>query len=91
VVVIDPGESGDKVRRFADQYGWDFDVLLDTDHRVSRRYGVNSHPRNYIIDRQGNLIGLAIGYRDWSSKLASQIVEGLLANGSWQYRKDRSE
>jgi peroxiredoxin len=91
MIVIDPGEPWETVKQFADQYNWTFDVLLDPDQRASRRYGVNSHPRTYLIDREGNLLGLAIGYRDWNSKTARQLVEGLIRYGSWDGGDDRPE
>lgn len=91
MVVIDPGEKAEVVRRFANRYRWAFDVLLDPDHDVSRRYGVNSHPRTYLIDREGNLLGLAIGYRDWDSETAFELVEKVIAAGGWTNGETASE
>ncbi len=35
-------------------------------------------PSNYLIDREGNIVGGAVGYRDWESPVAQKLIERLL-------------
>nr|WP_178941498.1 TlpA disulfide reductase family protein [endosymbiont of Lamellibrachia barhami] len=53
-----------------------YDVLLDRDGEVARRYGVIALPTTFIVDRQGNLHTRILG--ESTSKLFHKIVEELL-------------
>ena len=44
-----------------------FPVLLDTDGKVSEMYHVLGHPMKFLLDKKGNLVFTAMGYRDWDS------------------------
>ncbi len=80
MVVIDPGEGRKTVRQFAEEFGWTFDVLLDRDHSVARRYGVRGHPMTFLISSDGTLLGVIVGFREWDSGLAYQIIDELLGS-----------
>ncbi len=41
-------------------------------------FGFQGTPANYLIDREGNAVGGAIGYRDWESPVAQKLIERLL-------------
>jgi hypothetical protein len=41
-------------------------------------YGVWGPPTLYLIDRQGRLVGRAVGPRDWSTPAARQFLLALL-------------
>ncbi len=55
-----------------------FTVLLDPDLRVSGMFSVRGTPTNFLFNRKGEAIGGAVGFRDWSSKEAHALIEGLL-------------
>ncbi len=55
-------------------------ILLDTDGAVTRRYGVNGTPTAFLIDRQGRLLGRAVGPRDWASPAGAALIAPLLAD-----------
>ena len=67
VVMIDVGESAETVRRFIAHYNYTFPVLLDTQGKVSEQYNVFGHPVKFLVDKEGNLVFTAMGYRDWDS------------------------
>ncbi len=46
---------------FADQYGLNFPILLDTDGEVSRLYQLRSLPTSFFIDRNGIIQEVVIG------------------------------
>ncbi len=53
-------------------------VLFDEDHDVSQAYLVRALPTTVFIDRQGTLIGRAVGPRDWDAPNAVQALKSLM-------------
>ncbi len=80
MVVIDPGEPREDVRQFADEFGWEFDVLLDPHESVANRYDVWGHPVSFFIGPKGTLLGKVVGFREWDGKEAVRIIEMLMEN-----------
>ena len=54
---------------------WSFDQNGDTTGRV---YGVFGPPTVYFVDRQGRLVGRAVGAKDWESEPMRRLVESLV-------------
>ena len=78
MLAIDVGEKTTMVEGFIKRHGYKFPVLLDTDAKVSNLYDVRSHPRTFIIDPEGRIIGIAVGYRKWDSKAMLLLLEKLI-------------
>ena len=55
-----------------------YTTLLDPDMIVSGMFTVRGTPTNFVLNRNGEVIGGAVGYRDWSSKEAQALIESLL-------------
>jgi hypothetical protein len=55
-----------------------FPVLLDINGKVSYDYGIRAHPAHFLIDRQGELIGSALGAREWSSVESRNLIRFLV-------------
>lgn len=71
----DPG----LVRRTVAARGYVAPVLLDQSGKVSGEvYGVWGTPTAYFIDRQGRLVGRAVGPRGWDSQAARNFVLALI-------------
>ncbi len=80
VRLVDFREKADLVRRAAQERGYTAPVLLDESGDVTGRvYGVWGPPTVYFVDRQGRLIGRAVGPRGWESPAARTFIEALLA------------
>ena len=80
VRLVDFRESADLVRKTAQERGYTAPVLLDESGDVTGRvYGVWGPPTVYFIDRQGRLIGRAVGPHGWESPAARTFIEALLA------------
>lgn len=56
LIVIDAGETADKVRSFAQKMGISFDILLDKDTMIVGKYGVVGVPTFVLVDRQGRIV-----------------------------------
>lgn len=80
VLLIDFRESPDRVRRVVKERGYTAPVLLDESGDVTGRvYGVWGPPTVYFVDRAGQLLGRAVGPRDWDSPAGRRFIADLLA------------
>ena len=67
------------MKRAAQERGYVAPVLLDRSGDVTGKlYGVWGPPTVYLIDRQGQMVGRAVGPRDWSTPAARQLLLALL-------------
>lgn len=80
MAVVDPGETRKAVKAFAAEFGWSFDVLLDSGDKVAIDYGVRGHPMTFLISPKGRIIGVILGFRDWNSETAFSVIDQLLAD-----------
>jgi peroxiredoxin len=57
-------QSGDveAVRAYASEHGLAVPVLVDEDGELGRLYGVRGFPSSYVIDAQGQIFDIEIGY-----------------------------
>ena len=59
---ISRGEELQTVTAFRKRMGYTFPMGLDPDQKIFRRYATNYIPRNFLIDRDGNVALVSIGY-----------------------------
>ncbi len=81
VVVFADRRGAAAVVPFMKESGYTFfgnSGLLDPTGRVNILYRVTGTPTAFLIDRDRSLIGWGIGYRQWSSKQARDLIAGLL-------------
>lgn len=79
-------EDAEAVREFAKEFDIPFPLLLDREGRSPLKFGLWAHPNTVLIDRQGRVVGLVRGDRDWQSEAARRLIrlllEGKLPAGS---------
>jgi peroxiredoxin len=76
-VSIDVG--GDKeVKAFAEKMGATFPILLSTQGTITDAYWTWGTPTSYLIDRDGHILGRAIGPRDWNGAAYRAAFDELL-------------
>ena len=78
MLAVNLREKPKTVSSFKEEYRLNFLILLDTDGLVSYRYGVRAIPATFLVDREGYLIGRAVGARDWASAQAMALVDQLV-------------
>lgn len=78
VLAINVQEKRAIVKKYMKDNKLPFPVFLDADGKVSYRYGIRAHPAHFLIDRQGKLIGHALGARDWASSASQNLIRHLL-------------
>jgi peroxiredoxin len=67
------------VKNFLAQHRVSFTHLLDQEFKVSALFSVRATPTNFLIDREGRILGGGAGYRDWTTPEAHQLIQSLLA------------
>ena len=78
LIAVDVGEERDTVNKFIDNKGYSFLNILDKDRQVSTQYGVRSHPMKFFINKKGELVGVARGYRKWNSNEMKDLISLLI-------------
>lgn len=81
VIGVNLGEDRDTVLKFAKQMAIPFRLLLDEEGESPRLFGLWAHPNTVLIDRNGRVVGLVRGERDWQSPAARRLVRQLLEGG----------
>jgi hypothetical protein len=66
------------VQKFIRDKGYSFLNVLDENGVVSSLYGVRSHPMKFLINKNGELIGIAKGYRDWDTDEMKLLISSLI-------------
>jgi peroxiredoxin len=61
ILAVNVGQSAEVAGRFARSLGITYDVALDPDAEVSRRYGVVGLPLTYFVDRGGRVRSKILG------------------------------
>ncbi|MBI1911657.1 MAG: TlpA family protein disulfide reductase [Deltaproteobacteria bacterium] len=79
IMAVNSLEPQGSAAEFVNGNGYTFPVLPDESGSISKLYNARFLPTTYLIDRQGHLIGKAIGARDWNSNSAIKFLEELLA------------
>ena len=79
VLAINLGESRDLVAGWVKSRGVTSTVLLDAKNEVQRTYQIAYTPTVFLVDRQGKLVGKAIGERQWTGEQGKALLRALLA------------
>ena len=78
LLLVNMGEAPEVVRREVKARGHTAPVILDVDRAVSDAYAVTATPTVYVVDRRLQILGRAIGRRDWTGEPGRRLVEALL-------------
>lgn len=57
VLAVNVEEPKDQVKKYIEDGGYDFEVLLDEDGAVSAQYLVTGLPASYFVDKEGKFVG----------------------------------
>ena len=71
--------SADEARRFVDQIGVRYPILLDPEERIGRLYRLEAHPTTVIVDRAGRIAWINAGYLRGDEQEIDQAVRAALA------------
>lgn len=72
---ISRGEEYQTVAAFRRRMGYTFAMGLDPDQKIFRRYAKNYIPRNFLIDRDGKIVFVGIGYDNKEFEVLLKTIE----------------
>ena len=78
VLGINMREAPNLVKTYVAKHRLTFPHLLDADAKVTSMFAVPGAPATVIIDREGQVLGVGVGYRNWASPATHRLVESLL-------------
>ncbi len=78
VLGINVGQHPKIVKKYMEAKKITFPVLCDTDGSVEKQYRVGAHPTHILIDKQGKMMGKALGARNWMNSENRHLIQSLL-------------
>jgi peroxiredoxin len=78
MVAINSQETDARVKSFFDKYKLSFTALLDSSGETW--FDVNAFPTTFVLDKQGRIIGRALGPREWDSQASVALFDYLIDN-----------
>jgi peroxiredoxin len=79
VLAINLAQKRDLVAGWVKSRGVTSTVLLDANQEVEKAYQIAYTPTVFLVDRDGRLVGKAIGERQWDGEQGMALLRGLLA------------
>lgn len=79
IVGISIDQDPSLILPYTKERGLTFTSLLDPRGEVSPVFGVRYTPTNFFVNRNGQVIGGSLGYRNWDSPEGHQLIQALLA------------
>lgn len=80
VAAPNDGDEKDEegIKKFLNENGYTYPVLMDTDAELFSAYGIYSYPTTFMIDRDGNVFGYASGQlsEDTMKSIIEQTMKG---------------
>ena len=78
VLPISRGEKRETVEAFINKMGYTFPIGLDGDQSIYKKYASNYIPRSVVVDKNGKVVYVAVGYdQDTAKAIDNAIVEAL--------------
>lgn len=78
ILAVSLRENSGKVSKFMRDNKLSFPALLDSKGKVGGQYGISSIPTTFFVDKNGKIIGRAVGGRDWASEVSFKLIKALL-------------
>ncbi len=79
MLAINLAEKRDLVAAWVKSRGVTSTVLLDANKDAEKSYQIAYTPTVFLVDRRGQLVGKAIGERDWAGEQGQALLRLLLA------------
>jgi len=79
VLAVNLSQKRDLVAEWVKSRGVTSAVLLDANKEAEKAYQVAYTPTVFLVDRQGRLVGKAIGERQWDSEQGKALLRLLLS------------
>lgn len=82
VLAVSTDTQGEEiVRPYIEKNKFTFRVLIDSSSDVSDKYSIFALPTTFIIDRQGKIVEMIPGAREWAGEEIFTFFDDLIAEG----------
>jgi hypothetical protein len=71
------GRGEKDVKPYLEKHGYKIRTLLDPQMAVAREHGIRWLPVTLVLDRNGMIVGRAIGARKWDGREALEFIQPL--------------
>lgn len=78
MIAVNLQEPDLRVKAFLKKYPLTFSILLDSKGKIGQQFGIRAVPTTFILDKNGGIIGKALGSRQWDSKESMALFEHLI-------------
>ena len=78
MIAVNLQEPASRIKNFLKKNQLTFAILLDTKGEIGPQFGIRAVPTTYILDKNGGIIGKALGSRHWDSKESITLFEHLM-------------
>ena len=78
MIAVNMQESEAQVKSFFEKLQLSFTALLDSSGKVASGMAVNALPTTYFLDKEGRIIGMAVGPREWDGPASIELFEFLI-------------
>jgi peroxiredoxin len=78
MIAINLQEPAERVKQFFKGHKLTFTALLDTEGRIGAEFAIRAIPTTYILDKEGRIIGKALGPREWDGDQAMALFDYLV-------------
>jgi peroxiredoxin len=78
MIAVNMQESATQVRSFFDKLQLSFTALLDSSGEVAAGLAVNALPTTFFLDKEGRIMGMALGPREWDNQASMALFEFLI-------------
>lgn len=79
LLVFGRGHTWDEINRFKANNLYDLPIYPDPKEYVYRSFASSYIPRSYIIDKNGNLVYISVGFNERDFNEMTNLIEKLLA------------
>ena len=90
-ISIDQAQNVHKVKPLVDSYGWEYDILLDTNSDLARALGIQTIPYVIILDGKGQVAYKHNGYVDGAEEELIEKVRELTSDSASDKKKDKKK
>ncbi|WP_455382232.1 TlpA disulfide reductase family protein [Salinispira pacifica] len=82
IVAVNVQENAEAVHSFmkSEQTDFTFPILLDGSGRVASTYSVRGIPTTYIVGKEGQMLGMVVGGKDWADPKIIDTFTSLAEN-----------
>ena len=82
VLAVNLAQKRELVAEWVKSHGVTSTVLLDANKEAEKAYQIAYTPTVFLVDREGRLVGKAIGERQWDSEQGMALLRQLMARKS---------